>query len=79
MVCAGILILRRIAPDARRPFRTPWVPVVPVLGVVSCVALMLSLPNDTWIRLVVWIGLGLAVYALYGRRHSKLRKELALS
>jgi APA family basic amino acid/polyamine antiporter len=40
---------------------------------------MLSLPNDTWIRLVVWIGLGLAVYALYGRRHSKLRKELALS
>jgi APA family basic amino acid/polyamine antiporter len=77
MVCAGILILRRIAPDARRPFRTPWLPLVPTLGVVSCVALMLSLPNDTWIRLVVWIGAGLAVYALYGRRHSKLRKELA--
>jgi basic amino acid/polyamine antiporter, APA family len=78
MVCAGILILRRIAPEARRPFRTPWVPLVPVLGVVSCVALMLSLPNDTWIRLVLWVGVGLAVYALYGRRHSKLRKELAL-
>jgi APA family basic amino acid/polyamine antiporter len=78
MVCAGILILRRIAPAARRPFRTPWVPVVPVLGIVSCVALMLSLPNGTWIRLVLWIGIGLGVYALYGRRHSKLRKELAL-
>jgi basic amino acid/polyamine antiporter, APA family len=50
---------------------------VPILGIVSCVALMLSLPNGTWLRLVVWIGAGLAVYALYGRRHSKLRKELA--
>jgi APA family basic amino acid/polyamine antiporter len=79
MVCAGILILRRIAPEALRPFRTPWVPLVPVLGIVSCVALMLSLPNGTWIRLVVWLGLGVAVYALYGRRHSKLRKELVNS
>jgi APA family basic amino acid/polyamine antiporter len=74
MVCAGILILRRIAPGARRPFRTPWVPLVPILGVLSCVTLMLSLPSDTWIRLVVWIGAGLAVYAFYGRRHSKLRR-----
>ena len=78
VVCGGILILRRIAPNARRPFRTPWVPLVPLLGVLSCVALMAVLPNGTWIRLVIWIGLGLAVYALYGRRHSKLRKELAL-
>jgi APA family basic amino acid/polyamine antiporter len=77
VVCGGILILRRIAPEARRPFRTPWVPLIPVLGVLSCVALMFSLPADTWIRLVVWIGLGLAVYAAYGRRHSKLRKGLA--
>jgi APA family basic amino acid/polyamine antiporter len=77
VVCGGILILRRIAPEARRPFKTPWVPLVPVLGVLSCVALMLSLPADTWIRLVVWVGLGLGVYAGYGRRHSKLRKELA--
>jgi APA family basic amino acid/polyamine antiporter len=69
VVCGGILILRRIAPEARR--------LVPVLGVLSCVALMLSLPNGTWIRLVLWVGAGLAVYAMYGRRHSKLRKELA--
>jgi APA family basic amino acid/polyamine antiporter len=78
VVCAGILILRRIAPEARRPFRTPWVPLVPLLGVLSCLALMLSLPNGTWIRLILWVGAGLAVYWLYGRRHSKLRKELAL-
>ncbi len=72
MVCAGVVILRRIAPEARRPFRTPWVPVVPALGFLSCVALMLSLPAGTWIRLVVWIGLGLAIYALYGRRNSRV-------
>ncbi len=72
MVCAGVVILRRIAPGARRPFRTPWVPVIPALGFLSCVALMLSLPAGTWIRLVVWTGLGLAIYALYGRHHSKL-------
>jgi basic amino acid/polyamine antiporter, APA family len=72
-VCAGVVILRRIAPEARRPFRTPWVPVVPALGVASCLALMLSLPRDTWLRLIVWIAAGVAVYAAYGRRHSRLR------
>lgn len=72
MVCAGVVILRRIAPDARRPFRTPWVPVVPALGFLSCLALMLSLPAGTWIRLAVWTGLGLVIYALYGRHHSRL-------
>jgi APA family basic amino acid/polyamine antiporter len=77
MVCAGVVILRRIAPEARRPFRTPWVPVVPALGVLSCVALMLSLPAGTWIRLVVWVGLGLAIYGLYGRRKSKVSAALA--
>jgi basic amino acid/polyamine antiporter, APA family len=77
MVCGGILILRRIAPTARRPFRTPWVPLIPILGILCCVALMLSLPADTWIRLVIWVGAGIAVYACYGRRHSKLRQELA--
>jgi basic amino acid/polyamine antiporter, APA family len=73
MVCAGVVILRRIAPQALRPFRTPWVPVVPLLGFSSCVALMLSLPAGTWVRLVAWVGVGLIVYAFYGRRHSKLR------
>ena len=73
MVCAGVVILRRIAPEARRPFRTPWVPWVPLLGVGSCVTLMLSLPAGTWLRLLLWTAAGLVVYAAYGRRHSRLR------
>ena len=70
-VCGGILILRRTAPAAQRPFRTPWVPLVPILGMVCCGALMLSLPTETWIRLIIWLGGGGALYAFYGRRHSK--------
>ena len=74
MVCVGVMILRRIAPDARRPFRAPWVPFVPVMGVLCCSVMMFSLPADTWIRLAVWTGLGLVVYFAYGARHSKLRE-----
>jgi APA family basic amino acid/polyamine antiporter len=73
MVCAGILVLRRTAPEAHRPFRTPWVPLVPILGVLCCVTLMFSLPNDTWLRLIIWLAIGVGVYWAYGRRHSKLR------
>jgi APA family basic amino acid/polyamine antiporter len=72
MVCVGVMILRRIAPDAPRPFRTPWVPVVPLLGAGCCLVMMFSLPGDTWIRLAVWTGLGLIVYFGYSIRHSKL-------
>jgi APA family basic amino acid/polyamine antiporter len=77
VVCIGVVVLRRIAPDAHRPFRTPWVPVIPALGLLSCVALMLSLPAGTWIRLVLWTALGLLIYALYGRRHSRLSEAAA--
>lgn len=73
MVCVGVLVLRRIDPGAQRPFRTPWVPMVPVLGIVSCVVLMVSLPGATWLQLCVWSALGLVIYASYGRRHSRLR------
>jgi APA family basic amino acid/polyamine antiporter len=69
IVCAGVLVLRRTRPELERPFRTPWVPVVPILGILACFGLMLSLPVDTWIRLVVWLVLGLLVYAFYGRHH----------
>jgi APA family basic amino acid/polyamine antiporter len=75
MVCGGIIILRYKSPELHRPFRTPWVPLIPGLGVVSCIALMLYLPSDTWIRLVVWLAMGFAVYFGYGRRHSKLRNS----
>jgi APA family basic amino acid/polyamine antiporter len=73
MVCGGIIILRRKSPELHRPFRAPWVPLIPGLGIFSCVALMIYLPSDTWIRLVVWLGLGFAVYFGYGRYHSKMR------
>jgi APA family basic amino acid/polyamine antiporter len=73
VVCVGICVLRVTQPNLPRPFRTPWVPVVPILGALVCLAQMLALPGDTWLRLVAWMGLGLAIYFLYGRRHSKLR------
>src|SRR2546422_845655 len=74
LVCAGVWILRRTRPDLERPFRTPWVPVVPILGIVCCVGLMLTLPGDTWVRLAVWLVIGLAIYFGYGRKHSALKK-----
>ena len=73
MVCLGVLIMRRTNPDAPRPFRTPWVPVVPVLGIVVCLVMMASLPWETWLRLIVWLAIGLTIYYGYGKKHSKLR------
>jgi APA family basic amino acid/polyamine antiporter len=74
IVCVGVWVLRLHFPDAPRPFRTPFVPVVPILGIVICGYMMYALPVDTWIRLAVWMVLGLAVYFGYGHRHSKLRR-----
>ena len=72
IVCAGIWVLRRARPELPRPFRTPWVPVVPILGILICGYMMSTLPSDTWIRLVVWMAIGLCIYFFYGRFHSKL-------
>ncbi|WP_199421525.1 amino acid permease [Actinotalea solisilvae] len=76
VVCVGVLVLRRTAPDLPRAFRTPGVPVVPVLGVVACLWLMINLPLDTWIRFLAWMAIGLVVYAAYGRRHSRFAHGL---
>lgn len=76
MVCLGILILRKREPDTPRPFRTPWVPVVPILGILTCLLMMVSLPGDTWLRLFVWLAIGLVIYYTYGKKHSKLRRGL---
>jgi basic amino acid/polyamine antiporter, APA family len=73
LVCLGVNTLRKTAPDRPRPFRVPMVPVFPILGVILCFVLMLSLPLETWIRFFVWLIIGLAIYFLYGVRHSKLR------
>jgi APA family basic amino acid/polyamine antiporter len=75
LVSLGVWILRRTRPDVPRPFRTPWVPLVPIVSVVSCLALMLALPSDTWIRLVVWLAIGLTIFFLYGRHHSVLGRR----
>jgi APA family basic amino acid/polyamine antiporter len=74
IVCGGIIVLRRTQPDLVRPFKTPMVPLVPILGIAICGYMMYGLPKDTWIRLVVWMALGLMIYFLYGKRHSALNK-----
>jgi len=75
LVCAGVLILRSKRPDLERPFRTPLVPFVPIMGIVTCFGLMLTLPGDTWIRLVVWLVIGFTIYFGYSRKHSVLRTK----
>ncbi|TFG46339.1 MAG: amino acid permease [Gemmatimonadales bacterium] len=72
IVCGGVLVLRYTDPDIPRPFRTPLVPLVPILGVGMCFYLMWGLPIDTWARLIVWMAIGIAIYFFYGRKHSKL-------
>ena len=74
LVCFAVVRLRRTDPEAERPFRCPAVPVLPGLGILCCLVLMAGLPLLTWARLVVWLGIGLAVYFGYGRRHSRLRE-----
>jgi APA family basic amino acid/polyamine antiporter len=71
IVCAAVLVLRKREPERHRPFKCPWVPVVPILGILSNVALMLSLNNVTKLRLVVWLAIGFVIYFLYGRRKSE--------
>ena len=72
LVCIGILILRKKDPSRERGFRTPFVPLVPILGIVSCFYLMLGLPWITWIRFAGWLMIGLLIYIFYGRNNSRL-------
>ena len=72
LVCAGVLIVRRTMPDAPRSFKTPWVPFVPIGGIITCMVMMVFLPANTWIRLVLWMLIGLDIYVHYGIKHSKL-------
>jgi APA family basic amino acid/polyamine antiporter len=76
LVCLGVVILRRTDPNRPRPFRVPLVPFFPIIGVIFCMALMLSLPVLTWIRFFVWLAIGLVIYFLYSVRHSRLRQGL---
>ena len=73
LVCFGVILLRRKDPDRPRPFRVPFVPVFPLLGVFFCGALMLSLPIETWVRFFVWLVIGLVIYFFYSMSHSRLQ------
>lgn len=76
LVCAAILIVRKTMPNVHRAFKTPFVPVVPILGILTCLCMMCFLPADTWIRLVLWMLIGLDIYACYGIKHSKLEGHI---
>jgi APA family basic amino acid/polyamine antiporter len=72
IVCAAVLIMRRTHPEVRRPFRAPLGSVTPILGILSCLLLMFSLPVANWLRLAVWLVIGLVIYFTYGIRHSHI-------
>ncbi|MBI4486604.1 MAG: amino acid permease, partial [Acidobacteria bacterium] len=75
IVSVGIVFLRYQRPELERPFKTPWVTFVPILSALVSLALMAGLPGDTWMRLVVWMAIGMIVYWSYGFRHSEVRKR----
>ncbi len=75
IVCVGILFLRYKRPELKRPFRTPLVPLIPILGASICLLQMYSLPFDTWLRLIVWMAIGMVIYFTYSIHHSELRKR----
>ncbi len=73
IVCAGVWVLRRKHPEVKRPFTTPWVPFVPIMGILIAGAMMVALPWETWVRLAIWLAIGMAIYVFYGRHHSKVQ------
>lgn len=76
IVCTAVLIMRKTDPEAKRPFRCPLVPVIPILGILFCLVLMFSLPAENWYRLAGWLAIGFVIYFSYGRHHSHLGREL---
>jgi basic amino acid/polyamine antiporter, APA family len=73
IVCAGVWVLRRKRPDMPRPFKTPWVPFTPIAGMLAAFWLMRSLPADTWLRLIIWLVIGMVIYFTYGIKHSRVQ------
>lgn len=74
MVCVGVMVMRKRQPHLKRPFKNPWNPLIPVLGIMSCGALMTFLPAVTWMRFGIWILIGVVIYFIYSMHHSKLNK-----
>jgi APA family basic amino acid/polyamine antiporter len=76
LVCAGIIVMRRTHPELPRPFRTPLVPIVPIMGIAANLFLMFGLGWENWLRLIVWLAIGLAIYFGYSRKHSLLNRPV---
>jgi len=76
IVCLSVLLLRKRKPDIERPFKTPFVPTIPIIGASICFIQMAALPRDTWLRLIIWMAVGFVIYFTYGVKHSKLRQGL---
>jgi len=76
IVCSAVLIMRKTHPNAERPFRAPLVPLIPILGIITCLVLMFSLPEENWLRLFIWLAIGACIYFFYGRKHSVMKKLL---
>jgi Amino acid transporters len=74
IVCAGVMVMRKTHPNAPRPFKTPLMPLTPILGILVCLAMMIYLGVDNWIRLFVWLAIGLVIYFGYSAKHSHLAK-----
>ncbi len=74
IVCTAVMIMRKTHPEAERPFRAPFVPLVPILGIIICAVLMFSLPEENWLRLFGWLFIGLLIYYFYGRKHSIMHR-----
>ena len=75
IVCGAVMVMRKTNPNANRPFRAPLFPFVPILGILTCLLLMFSLPAENWYRLIIWLLAGLVIYFLYGRRHSVMAQQ----
>ena len=74
IVCAGVMVLRYVQPHTPRPYRTPCVPLFPILGILVCFSMMYSLNTQTWVRLILWMSIGMAIYFTYSRHHSRLNR-----
>jgi APA family basic amino acid/polyamine antiporter len=77
LVCIGVMVMRKSDPTTPRPFRTPWVPFVPILGAVVCFLMMLGLGKDNWLRLIIWMAIGMVIYFTYSKKHSHIRNGTA--
>ena len=79
LVCAAVIVLRKTNPELKREFKTPWVPFVPILGILVCGAMIFGLGWTNWLRLIVWLAIGFVIYFVYSRKHSKLQKGIVVN